>query len=155
MYDEIIIGGGPAGITAGIYCVRAGLKTLILEKNAIGGQIASSPLVENYPGTPEISGVELASIFEKQAEDLGVQIEYEEALKITTGKVKKVTTDYASYEGKAIIIATGAKYRLLGLENETNLIGNGISELTLRAHGDRHKAQTKCQKHTASISIRM
>lgn len=130
MYDVIIIGGGPAGITAGIYCVRAGLKTLVLEKNAIGGQIASSPLVENYPGAPEISGVELASIFEKQAEDLGVQIEYEEALEITTGKVKKVTTDYASYEGKAIIIATGAKYRLLGLENETNLIGNGISFCT-------------------------
>ena len=130
MYDVIIIGGGPAGITAGIYCVRAGLKTLILEKSAVGGQIASSPLVENYPGNPEISGVELAGIFEKQAEDLGVQIEYEEALEIVPGKIKKVITDYASYECKALIIATGAKYRLLGLENENNLIGNGISFCT-------------------------
>ena len=130
MYDVIIIGGGPAGITAGIYCVRAGLKTLVLEKNAIGGQIASSPLVENYPGTPEISGLELANIFEKQAEDLGVQIEFEEVQSIDYGKTKKVITDYNTYECKAIIVATGAKYRLLGLENEKKFIGNGISFCT-------------------------
>lgn len=130
MYDVIIIGGGPAGITAGIYCVRAGLKTLILEKNAVGGQIASSPLVENYPGTPEISGLELSGLLEKQAEDLGVQIEYEEVVDITPGKVKKIVTDYGEYEAKAIIIATGAKHRLLGLENEETLIGNGISFCT-------------------------
>ena len=130
MYDVIIIGGGPAGIKAGIYCVRAGLKTLILEKDCIGGQIASSPLVENYPGTPEISGLELANRFEKQAEDLDVQIEYEEVIEIVPGKVKKVVTDYNNYECKAIIVATGAKHRLLGLEDEKRLICSGISFCT-------------------------
>ena len=130
MYDVIIIGGGPAGITAGIYCSRAGLRTLLLEKDGIGGQIASSPLVENYPGVESVSGIELASLFEKQAEDLGIQIEYEEALEIKNGKIKEVITDYNSYSCKSIILATGAKYRLLGLENEENLIGNGISFCT-------------------------
>jgi thioredoxin reductase (NADPH) len=130
MYDVIVIGGGPAGITAGIYCVRAGLKTLVLEKNNIGGQIASSPLVENYPGTPSISGLELANIFESQADELGVEIEYEEVTEIKPGHVKEIVTDCNTYKCKTVIVATGAKYRLLGLENEVNLIGNGISFCT-------------------------
>ena len=130
MFDVIIIGGGPAGITAGIYCSRAGLKTLLLEKNGIGGQISSSPLIENYPGYTSISGVELANIFEEQAEKQGVQIEYEEAKSIIPGDIKKVITDYGEYECRSLIIATGANYRLLGLTNETNLIGNGISFCT-------------------------
>lgn len=130
MYDVIIIGGGPAGITAGIYCQRANLKTIIFEKEAIGGQIASSPLVENFPGCKKISGAQLATNFYEQAEDLGIPIEIEEVLEITPGKVIKVKTDFADYETKALIIATGSKYRLLGLDNETNFIGKGIAFCT-------------------------
>ena len=100
MYDVIIIGGGPAGITAGIYCARANLKTLILEKEAIGGQIASSPLVENYPGIKSISGVDLAMSLCEQAEDLGVDIEYEEALEVKDGKIKTVVTSSEEYHLK-------------------------------------------------------
>ena len=93
MYDVIIVGGGPAGITAGIYCQRANLKTVVFEKETIGGQIASSPLVKNFPGFKSISGVELANNFYEQAEELGLPIEIEEVLEITPGEVNKVVTD--------------------------------------------------------------
>lgn len=130
MYDVIIIGGGPAGITAGIYCKRANLKTIIFEKDTIGGQIASSPLVENFPGTKSISGSELANNLYEQAESLEIPIEIEEVTNIKPGKIKTVTTDCGEYQTKAIIIATGSKYRLLGLPNEEDFIGNGISFCT-------------------------
>ena len=130
MYDVIIIGAGPAGITAGIYSKRANLKTLILEKESIGGQIASSPLVENFPGFKSISGAELANNFYEQADNLDIPIEIEEVTKIIPGKIKKVITDCGEYETKAIIIATGSKYRLLGLPNEVELIGKGIAFCT-------------------------
>ncbi|MBR4262121.1 MAG: FAD-dependent oxidoreductase [Bacilli bacterium] len=130
MYDVIIVGGGPAGITAGIYCQRANLKTVVFEKETIGGQIASSPLVKNFPGFKSISGVELANNFYEQAEELGLPIEIEEVLEIIPGETNKVITDCDSYEARAVIVATGAKYRLLGLPNEENLIGRGISFCT-------------------------
>ncbi len=130
MYDVIIIGAGPAGITAGIYCQRANLKTIIFEKETIGGQIASSPLVENFPGCKSISGMELANNFYEQAVELGIPIEIEEVLKIEPGETIKVTTDCDEYETKALIVATGAKYRLLGLPNEENLLGKGIAFCT-------------------------
>ena len=130
MYDVIIVGAGPAGITASIYCARANLKTIVFEKENIGGQISSSPLVRNFPGFKSISGVELANNFYEQAIDLGVEIEIEEVLDIKPGKVNKVITDCGEYESKAVIVATGAKYRLLGLPNEENLIGKGISFCT-------------------------
>ena len=130
MYDVIIIGGGPAGITAGIYCQRANLKTIIFEKDAIGGQIASSPLVENFPGCKSISGAQLATNFLEQAEELGVQIEIEEVLEIIPGKINKVKTDFGEYESKVVIIATGSKYRLLGLPREVDFIGKGIAFCT-------------------------
>lgn len=126
MYDCIIIGGGPAGLTAGIYLARANKKTLIIEKENIGGQIASSPLVQNYPGFVSITGAELANNLYEQVENLNVPIELEEVIKIEDGIIKKVITDYNTYECKSIIIATGAKYRLLGLDNENELIGKGI-----------------------------
>lgn len=126
MYDLIIIGAGPAGLTAGIYARRANLKTLILEKETIGGQISSSPLVENYPGFEQISGSELSNNFFNQVINLGADFEIEEVQKIVDGKIKKVITDISEYETKAIIIATGAKHRLLGLENEIDLIGKGV-----------------------------
>lgn len=130
MYDVIIIGGGPAGITAGIYCKRANLKTIIFEKDAIGGQIASSPLVENFPGCKSISGAQLATNFFEQAEELGVEIEIEEVLEIIPGKINKVKTDFGEYESKVVIIATGSKYRLLGLPKEVDFIGKGIAFCT-------------------------
>jgi len=126
MYDLIIIGAGPAGLTAGIYASRANLKTLILEKESIGGQIASSPLVENYPGLKSVSGAELANNFFEQALNLGIDFEIEEVLKIEDGDIKKVITDSNTYETRSIIIATGATHKRLGLENEEELIGNGI-----------------------------
>lgn len=130
MYDVIIIGAGPAGITAGIYCQRANLKTIIFEKETIGGQIASSPLVENFPGCKSISGAQLATNFYEQAEELGIPIEIEEVLEIIPGKINKVKTDFGEYESKAVILATGSKYRLLGLPNEVYYIGKGIAFCT-------------------------
>ena len=126
MYDIIIIGCGPAGMTAGIYAARANKKVLIIEKETIGGQISSSPLVENYPGYKEISGSELANNMFEQVTALGVDVELDEVEKIEYGKIKKVITLDNVYEAKAVIIATGSRYKLLGLKNEDNLIGNGI-----------------------------
>ena len=130
MYDVIIIGGGPAGITAGIYCQRANLKTIIFEKETIGGQIASSPLVENFPGCKSISGAQLATNFYEQADELGIPIEIEEVLDIIPGEKIKVITDFGEYESKVVILATGSKYRLLGLPNEVEYIGKGIAFCT-------------------------
>lgn len=125
MYDLIIIGAGPAGMTAGIYAKRAGLSVLVLEKETIGGQIASSPLVENYPGFRG-SGAELSNNLFTQITELGCDFEIEEVLSIVPGEVNRVITDYNEYTAKAIIIATGAKHRKLDLPNEENFIGNGI-----------------------------
>lgn len=126
MYDAIIIGCGPAGMTSAIYLARQNKKVLILEKETIGGQISSSPLVENYPGYIAISGSELSNNMFDQVMNLGVDFELEEVVEIKDGKVKKVITTDNTYETKTVIIATGCKYRLLGLENEVNLIGKGI-----------------------------
>ena len=126
MYDAIIIGAGPAGLTAGIYLARGGAKTLIIEKESIGGQIASSPLVENYPGYKSISGNELVDMFYEQVVELGVDVEIGEVKSIKNGKIKKVFVDDMVYETKAVIIATGVKHRKLNLENEENFLGAGI-----------------------------
>lgn len=126
MFDAIIVGAGPAGMTAAIYLKRANKNVIVLEKGGIGGQIASSSLVENYPGYSSISGAELSNNMYEQVTNLGVDIEIEEVLNIKKDKNFIVETDCNTYEAKAVIIATGAKYRLLGLKNETNLIGNGI-----------------------------
>lgn len=126
MFDVIIVGAGPCGMTAAIYLKRANKNVLVLEKEGIGGQIASSLLVENYPGYKSISGAELSNNMYEQVTNLGVDVELEEVLSIKKDKTFTVVTDSNTYEAKAVIIATGAKYRLLGLENETNLIGSGI-----------------------------
>lgn len=126
MYDCIIIGSGVAGMSAAIYLKRASKKVLIIEKETIGGQISSSPLVENYPGFISISGSELANNMFEQVLNLGVEVLLEEVLKIEDGQIKKVITKDNIYETKTIIVATGAKHRLLGLPNEINLIGKGI-----------------------------
>lgn len=126
MYDSIIIGAGPAGMTAAIYLARANKKVLIIEKETIGGQISSSPLVENYPGYEGISGSVLANNMYNQVDKLGVDIELDEVTDIIPGELHTVKTLDNEFKARTIIIATGVKYRLLGLENEIELIGNGI-----------------------------
>lgn len=126
MYDVIVVGCGPAGMTSAIYLARANKKVLILEKETIGGQMASSPLIENYPGYVSISGSELANNMYDQLSSLGVEIELEEVVEIKDGEIKQVITEDNVYEAKSVIVATGCKYRLLGLDNEEELIGKGI-----------------------------
>lgn len=123
VFDIIIVGGGPAGLTAAIYARRAGKTVLLLEKAGFGGQIASSPRVENFPGLPAISGAELADRLYTQAEDLGARIELEEVLEIRDGSHKTVITDYGTYTCTALILATGMKHRTLGLSGEDTLTG--------------------------------
>ena len=128
MHDIIIIGAGPAGLTAAIYARRAEKSVLVLEKETFGGQITYSPKVENYPGTISMSGNEFAEKLIDQAMNLGAQIELEEVSEIIdNGKTKTVVTDYGRHEGKAVIIAAGSKHRQLGLEREDELIGEGVS----------------------------
>lgn len=128
MYDVIIIGGGPAGLTAAIYARRANLKTLVLEATACGGQIIITPDIENYPAAMHISGLDFASRLESQANELGAEIKFEEVVGINDrGTEKDVRTDSNNYVGKTVIIATGTNARKLGLPDEEALVGHGIS----------------------------
>ena len=129
MYDMIIVGGGPAGLTAAIYGLRAGKTVLVIEKGGFGGQIAFSPKVENIPGTKVISGAEFADQLTDQAMSLGADVELEKVVKVEkSGETFKVYTEEESvFEGKTVILAVGVKHRVLGLEGENELIGNGIS----------------------------
>ncbi len=127
-YDIVIIGAGTAGLTAAIYAARAGKKVLILENEGIGGQIATSPKVENYPGFSEISGMEFSDRLYEQASALGVELELDKAEKITdNGDNKTVKTEYGEFTCKAVIIATGVKHRHLGIEAEEKYMGRGVS----------------------------
>ena len=129
MHDIIIIGGGPAGLTAAIYGLRAGKSVLVIEKNGFGGQIAYSPKVENIPGTKLISGAEFADKLTDQAMALGADVELENVIKVELdGDIKKVYTEEGNvFEAKALILALGVKHRTLGLEGEEELIGKGLS----------------------------
>ena len=129
MHDMIIIGAGPAGLTAAIYALRANKSVLILEKSSFGGQMTFSPKIENYPGFISVSGTELADSLVEQALAQGAEVELEEveAITVNSDGTKTVKTDCGEHSAKAIIIATGAKHRLLGVKGETDLIGNGIS----------------------------
>ena len=122
-FDIIIVGGGPAGLTAAIYARRAGKQVLLLEKEGFGGQIASSPKVENFPGFSEISGAELADRMFSQADSLGARLELEEVLEIRDGVPKTVVTDYGTYTCTALVLATGMKHRTLDLPGEDTLSG--------------------------------
>lgn len=131
-YDVIIIGAGPAGLTAGIYTGRAELKTLILEKGLPGGQIAGSDEVENYPGFPEvISGMELSERMQKQAEKFGANIEMEEVQGIAHNEGEEypftVTGYSGTYHARSVILATGATPRKLGIPGEETFWGRGVS----------------------------
>lgn len=125
-YDLIIIGSGPAGMTAGIYAKRSGLNTLIIEKNIIGGQASLTYEIKNYPGFETISGMELGMLMQQQAESLGCEFDYENVKEINL-KEKTVVTDSDTYTAKAIILALGAAARHVGVDNEENLIGKGVA----------------------------
>jgi len=129
MHDIIIVGGGPAGLTAAIYALRAGKTALVIEKNGFGGQIAYSPKVENIPGTAVISGAEFADKLTDQAMALGMDVELENVVEIEKdGETFSVLTEEGgNYSGRSVILALGVKHRTLGLENEESLIGKGIS----------------------------
>jgi len=128
MYDVIIIGAGPAGLTAGIYAVRRALKTLIIEKTAVGGQILLAKDVENYPGFDCISGRDLAEKMGNQARDLGVEIVMGEVMGMDlNGEIKTVITRENQYRGKAVIIATGGIHKKLGTKGEEKFAGKGVS----------------------------
>lgn len=127
MYDIIVIGGGPAGLTAAVYARRSNKSVLVIEKDVFGGQITFSPKVENIPGFSCVTGNEFAEKLVAQAIDQGVEVEYSEVKKVETGSVKTVITEDGRFEAKAVIIATGAKHRRLGLKREEDFIGDGIS----------------------------
>jgi len=127
MYDIIVIGGGPAGLTAAVYARRANKSVLVIEKGSFGGQITFSPKVENIPGFSEVTGNEFAEKLVEQALGLDAEVECAEVLEIKQGDIKTVVTDGGNFEAKTVIIATGAKHRMLGLPREEEFVGEGIS----------------------------
>ncbi len=127
-YDVIIIGGGPAGLTAGLYTSRAGLKSLLLERGIMGGQMVNATLIENYPGFPEgISGAELGSLMHRQAERYGLKIVVTEVASISEKQPYTVVASDGSFEATAVIITTGSEYRKMGVPGEENFAGRGVS----------------------------
>lgn len=127
MYDIIVIGGGPAGLTASLYAKRAGKSVMVIEANSFGGQIANAPKVENFPSVTEIAGSDLADKMFSQVTDMGVEFD------MGTAEVKRnddgtfaVSTEYNSYTCKAVILATGVKHKHLGLDSEIALQGKGV-----------------------------
>ncbi len=128
MYDLVIIGGGPGGLTAAIYARRALLKTLLVEKGALGGQIAKSDVIENYPGFPSISGAELMEKFEEHAKSFDLEVRIAEVERIEDhGDKKLLKTSEGDISTKAVIVATGASPSKLGVPGEREFIGKGVS----------------------------
>ena len=127
-YDVIVIGGGPAGMTAALYTLRAGKSVLVLEREGFGGQIATSPRLENFPTIESISGSEWSDKLFEQITNLGAAFELEDVQSVRKeDNTFFVKTDYNEYEAKAVIIANGVKPRKMGLPNEDELVGKGIS----------------------------
>ena len=129
MYDLIILGAGPAGLTAGIYAARGGLNAVNVESKAVGGQAALTAEIENYPGFASVSGYELVSLMQAQCEALGVSFVFDAPVTLSLdGDVKRVDTAYSgTLEARAVILATGALPRTLGIERESELMGGGVS----------------------------
>ncbi|SES84223.1 thioredoxin-disulfide reductase [Anaerobranca gottschalkii] len=128
IYDCIIIGAGPAGLSAALYAARAELKTLLIDKQGPGGQAATTHLVENYPGVPSITGPDLTSNMFSQVMELGVELVVEEIQNISLdGKIKEIVTDGGEYKGKTVIIATGVEPKKLGVAGENVFRGRGVS----------------------------
>ena len=145
MYDIIVIGGGPAGMTAALYALRNGKTVLVIEKSTFGGQITHSPKVENYPGTLSMSGNEFADQTLDQILSQGADIEIETVTEIRSEDGKKIvcTEEGGEYACRAVVIATGVKHRMLGLEGEYELVGEGISFCAV-CDGDFYKGKTVC-----------
>ena len=143
MYDIVIIGGGPAGMTAALYARRNGKSALVLEKGGFGGQITYSPRVQNFPGTLSLSGNEVADKMLEQIMAQGADVEVSAATEIRSeGKTKRVLTeDGTEYETKAVILAAGTRHRMLGLPGETELVGSGISFCAV-CDGEYYRGQT-------------
>ncbi len=129
MTDIIVVGGGPAGLTAAIYALRASKSVTVIEKDAFGGQITHSPKVENIPGFEEITGIEFAERLVDQALAQGAEMEAAEvtAIRRQAGGTFLAVTEDGTFEGRAVILATGARHRLLGLADEESYVGNGVS----------------------------
>ena len=141
MYDSIIVGCGPAGMTAALYLLRAGKSVLLLEKDSIGGQIAKSPRLENYPSVKSISGSDWSDQLFDQITDLGAEFELEDVASISKDvDVFRVQTDFHIYEAKTVIIAAGCTHRHLGLPREEELTGHGISYCAV-CDGDFYKGE--------------
>ena len=129
MYDMIIIGSGPAGLAAAIYGQRAKLSVLVIEKQPMsGGQIINTPDVDNYPGMPGVGGFELASKFRAHADAMGAEVATGEVTSLElSGDIKRVMTEHMTYEGKTVVLATGATHRRLGVPGEERFAGAGVS----------------------------
>lgn len=128
IYDIIIVGAGPAGLAAAIYAARRKVNVVVLEAETVGGQIAKTPLMENYPGTPNISGPELAKMMREQVEALSVKIKMERVVDILKeGESFVVRTEMANYNANAVILATGVQQKKLGIQEEEKFIGRGVS----------------------------
>lgn len=153
MYDMIVVGGGPAGMTAALYALRNGKSVLVIEKNGFGGQITHSPKVENYPGTLQMSGNEFADHMLDQILAQGAEIEIENVISVENGThfdaensrpVHVVHTEEGSvYETATVVLATGVRHRMLGLEGEAELVGEGISFCAV-CDGDFYSGQKVC-----------
>lgn len=145
MHDIIIVGGGPAGMTAALYALRNGKSALVVERNGFGGQITHSPKVENYPGTLQMSGNEFAERMLEQILAQGADIELETVTKVEDhGDFKTVLTEEGSrFEGRAVVLATGVKHRMLGLPGEEALVGEGISFCAV-CDGDFYAGKSVC-----------
>lgn len=127
-YEVVIIGGGPAGLTAGLYAARAGLKALLLERGLFGGQLVNARLVENYPGFPEgISGAELGELMRRQAAKYGLEMVTVEVTGVSSGHPYRIFTAEGDIQAESIIAATGSEYRKLGVPGEEKLAGRGVS----------------------------
>ena len=128
MYDIIVVGAGPAGLTAALYALRASKSVLVIEQSTFGGQVTFSPKIENYPGIPEMSGNEFADKLLDQVLSMGAEVEMEKVTGIVDeGNRKLVFADNKVFEAQAVIIAVGVHHRQLGLPNENQLVGNGVS----------------------------
>lgn len=125
MYDIIIVGAGPAGLTAALYALRANKKVLIIESKSYGGQIINAAKIENYPGIAEVSGFDYATTLYNQVKNLGAEFKFETVIRIEEDK--SVITKANTYQAKAIILATGSENRKLNLPNEDKFIGRGVS----------------------------
>ena len=150
MYDTIIVGGGPAGLTSAIYLRRANKKVLVLEANVCGGQIVNAKDVENYPGYEHISGFDFSENLRKQVLNLGAEIKYETVLKVDEDK--KVYTSNNVYEAKSVILAVGSKNRKLKIDNEDKFTGRGISYCAT-CDGNFYKDKIACVYGNTSTAL--